>query len=899
MPHDPLAEAATLPPPVLPVEGQVVTGSYIHRPAEEAATLPQTATSTGIPIPQVPRYEILEELGRGGMGVVYKARQLGLNRLVALKMILAGSHAGTEHLNRFKAEATAIAQLRHPHIVQVYDIGEHEGLPYFSLEFVDGGSLEQRLKGHPQPPTKSAALVEKLARGVQAAHDHGIIHRDLKPANILLAPASEQEAAKTGHKGKEHSVLPTSGHFPSLSRMLPKITDFGLAKTLETDSQHTKTGVIMGTPSYMAPEQAEGKKDLTPAVDIYALGAILYEMLTGRPPFRAATPLDTVLQVVSDEPVPPRQLQSKTPKDLETICLKCLEKDPRKRYPTAAALAEDLRQFQAGESIQARPASRTEKIIKWCRRRPAVAALILVGLWGILGICWQWYRAASALVEAEAERNAAQQAKELAEKEKHRAELLLKKAVEAVDHMLQRVTDTRLARLPDFQEERQKILEEAVAFQRDLLRLESTDPSVRRETGHALYRMADLYWNLGRLEEAAKTCDEAIALQEKLLAEFPQQHLYRHDLAASYVYRGHILSTVARTEEGLKAYERGLALSEIALRQQPQNMTYGKTMTMAHISVGYFNLRDFPLAERHLRAALQLAKSLQQHTNDPECQCLLAGCYVHLAFVYFTHRRSYREAAAYLEQAQKLLEPATGGPLAGTTTYEMVLGQYCLLQGYMAAGRNNIAEAERQFRKSIDFYENLLRVQPKSFPYRIHLPFVYVGLFQTLEKSKPTEAEAALLRAAEVSESLARDYPIGRLINGGGLPYRLQLWRRWLYQGRWREAVADAEKLAGRDGSGTNYYNAGCLHAMAAAGISKETKLPASERAAQAEEHFQQAISWLRKAQDRGYFKERQTVEQMKKDKDLDGIRSRTEYQQLLRDVEAALSPSPSKGAAP
>jgi WD40 repeat protein/tRNA A-37 threonylcarbamoyl transferase component Bud32 len=300
------------------------------------------------PHPALPGYEILGELGRGGMGVVYQARQVRLNRAVALKMILAGQYAGAEAAARFLAEAEAVAKLQHPNIVQIFHIDEHAGCPYFEMEFVGGGSLAARLDGTPRPPREAARLIQTLDSAMAEAHRQGVVHRDLKPGNILLTPEG-----------------------------VPKVADFGLAKLLNADSGLTRTDSVLGSPSYMAPEQAEGKtKDIGPAADIYALGAVLYELLTGRPPFRGATVLETLQQVKTSEPVPPSRLVPGLPRDLETIALECLQKDSAKRYESATALAEDLRRYHAGEPIVARPVGSPERAWRWCKRNPALAGLM-------------------------------------------------------------------------------------------------------------------------------------------------------------------------------------------------------------------------------------------------------------------------------------------------------------------------------------------------------------------------------------------------------------------------------------------------------------------------------------------------------------------------------------------
>jgi len=302
------------------------------------------------PLPQVDGYEIIEQLGQGAMGVVYKARQKGLKRLVALKMILAGSHAGDAELVRFKTEAEAVARLQHTNIVQVHEIGEWQpesggqSLPYLSIEYVRGGTLANLLRGTPQPPRVAAEVVKSLADAIQYAHEHNVVHRDLKPSNILIDTVDEGSQAG----GSVSQSMPTTGStfFQDRStvrekvKLHPKIADFGLAKQLDDESNQTMSGAIVGTPSYMAPEQAMGKASLIgPAADIYALGAILYEMLTGRPPFKGASVMETLEQVRRQEPVPPSQLQAKTPIDIETICLKCLQKDISKRYSSAQELS--------------------------------------------------------------------------------------------------------------------------------------------------------------------------------------------------------------------------------------------------------------------------------------------------------------------------------------------------------------------------------------------------------------------------------------------------------------------------------------------------------------------------------------------------------------------------------
>jgi eukaryotic-like serine/threonine-protein kinase len=428
-PADPIAELATMADnrPRLALEpGQVSAQSR----AVQSEFVPTKYDIPGGPLLRavplegvtVPGYDILEELGRGGMGVVYKARHRRLQRLVALKMVLAGAHAGKVGLARFRTEAEAVAKLLHPNIVQIFETGEHEGRPFFSLEYVEGGGLDQRIAKSPTTPRGAARLVETLARTMEVAHQRGIVHRDLKPANILLANI-DSHSSMLRARDADSSALPED-HWSRTT--VPKIADFGLAKRTDDDSSQTQSGAILGTPSYMAPEQAGGKtREIGPAVDIYALGAILYELLVNRPPFKAGNPIDTVRQVIEQDPVPPRQLEPRVPYDLETICLKCLEKDPARRFGTAAELADDLRRFVDGDPILARPTPAWERAWKWGRRRPAIAALLaLIPLTFasiVLFVLWHNVALRGQLAKALADERTARQSEQDAHQENQRS----------------------------------------------------------------------------------------------------------------------------------------------------------------------------------------------------------------------------------------------------------------------------------------------------------------------------------------------------------------------------------------------------------------------------------------------------------------------------------------------
>jgi serine/threonine protein kinase len=374
------------------------------RPSTPApGSLPRSGSSAvqAVGLPVVAGYTLLSELGRGGMGVVYKARHDKLKRIVALKMVTAHPQDDARDLVQFQAEAEAVARLHHPNIVQIFEVGEQDGSPYLALEFVTGGTLKHRLDGRPQPIRAAAQLVHQLARAVHAAHQRGIVHRDLKPANILLQPAPPSESWHAASAGAIEANQVYG---------VPKVSDFGVAKRIDDGDAAGCHGGLVGTPAYMAPEQAKGQpEEIGPAADIYSLGVILYELLTGQPPFLSPSAVDVLRQLIADPPVPPRRIRRELPRDLEAICRCCLEKDPRRRYPTAELLADDLDSFLQGEPVRARPPALAERLWHWSLKNPVPATLLLTISSVVLFGQWSLHRLADQMVESTTRESAAQQ----------------------------------------------------------------------------------------------------------------------------------------------------------------------------------------------------------------------------------------------------------------------------------------------------------------------------------------------------------------------------------------------------------------------------------------------------------------------------------------------------------
>jgi tetratricopeptide (TPR) repeat protein/tRNA A-37 threonylcarbamoyl transferase component Bud32 len=689
------------------------------------------------PVPcSVPGHEILGELGRGGMGVVYKARQLKLNRLVALKMILAGGHTDIQDLKRFCREAEAVAALQHPHIVQIFEIGEQDGLPYFSLEYVEGGSLAKRLNGTPLPSRQAAALVETLARAMQAAHERGIVHRDLKPSNVLLTAEGT-----------------------------PKIADFGLAKRLDGHAGQTQTGSIVGTPSYMAPEQARGRsKEVGPATDVYALGAILYELLTGRPPFRAETPLETVLQVRSDEPLPPSRLQPKLPRDLETICLKCLRKEPARRYASARELAADLDRFLGQEPITARPVSVWERAWKWARRRPAVATLLgllLVVVGGsLLALTGLWRRAEQARAEAQQRSVDAEEQRDEARKQKERAENSYRLARAALSDSLELQKDPRFRQGP-LEDVRRKLLHAEATFYQQFVAQRGDDPTFQNERSGALARLGAVTHELANTDEAIKYYEEARAIQGQLAHDHPSEAAHRNALARYEEELGALYRATGRTQAAEAAHVRARELRQELLRHDSAVPAYRQDLAAGLVSLGrlYVDANRHREAETIYGEALELLQQLTGEFPDVAVyQRDLGECHNRLGLLYsITGRASQAETA--FGQARDLYQRlARRHP--DDPAYQEDLAYTHHNFAYLYSTTSRFPQAEEAYRQAQDRLEELLRLHPLVTAYQRNLASFYLNLGAFYSQAgRPPQALTATKKAREGLERLASQNP--------------------------------------------------------------------------------------------------------------------------------------------
>jgi tetratricopeptide (TPR) repeat protein/tRNA A-37 threonylcarbamoyl transferase component Bud32 len=688
------------------------------------------------------------------MGVVFKARQPTLDRVVAIKLLRETLVGDSAQHDRFVQEARAVARLQHPHLVQLYEFGEvlrgdgATSQPYLVLEYVSGGSLASLLRRSRLPPREAARLVETLAEAIHYAHQQGVIHRDLKPANILL------------HNSSSASVCGLQ-----IAPICPKVTDFGLAK-LMTDTRLTRTGDVLGTPSYMAPEQTVGKDGvITAAADVYGLGAILYETLTGRPPFAAPTTVATVRQVQEEEPTSPRRLCPAVPRDLETICLKCLRKEPGRRYPTSQELADDLRRFRTGEPIRARRVGSGERMVSWCRRKPLaaglLAALAVVVVLGLSGMLWQGHLVREK--SAEAEHNAASFKREhdLAHQQKERADRSLHRLREMVDQMTQLGRD--LWQYPGQHKTALALLEQALTLYKVILAEEGQDPRLRREASRMYGEIANIYHSIGQWGKAV----EAYRVQADLLVGFQaeesgnQEHIRR--LADSHRARANVLRDLGEVNQARMAYTQAARIQKEILDQLPKDP--GAMIALANTLLNKATLISRDQAEELEELYSQVIK-LDQAAVDAARDHL--GYQAELALglegqgMFFLATGRVEKARAAVGTAlaihQKLL---AGGRMKGGI--ERYVARNYASQGRVLAAAGQTEDAEQAYREALQVLHPLVKQFPVYPYYRSDIAQTLARLADLLQDSgRTSEVEQIRRQVIDHYEILKANFPEDR-----------------------------------------------------------------------------------------------------------------------------------------
>jgi serine/threonine-protein kinase len=634
------------------------------------------------PLPPPPRsfgdYTVVGALGQGGMGVVWKARQKRPDRLVALKMFRAGDLASPTDAQRFRNEAEVIAQLDHPHILPVYEVGEHDGVHYFSMKLVEGGSLNDHLDSFRADPRAAARLLATIARAIRYAHQRGVLHRDLKPSNILLDAQGE-----------------------------PHISDFGLAKRVEIDSSLTQSGTLMGTPSYMAPEQTSGRKGaVTTATDVYGLGAVLYALLTGRPPFQGDTVLETLERVREREPEPLRPINPKIDRDLETICLKCLQKEPQRRYESALALAEDLERWMNGKPIRARPLTRLGHLRRWCRRNPLLATLVLVVtvliVFSLVGLAvgswliWQQNQETQAAL-------------------KH-VNTRTKQTRRAVDKMYQ-LAEQWLADEPRLDKVQRELLEEVLRFYEELVEEKSNDPEIQAETGKAYCRIAAIQAKFGQ-SRASGAFWKSIPYLKAAVANFPDRPDYRYELIRSWTRCGFYLRTSSGYTEAEHLLTQARDAAAVLTDEFPHVPEYQQALIESKATLGsvYRHTNRLAQAESNLREAVQLQERLSQQAQDSTTLRDKLAMYQTQLGILLTNSGRPLEALPVLRASIEIHVELVKQYPTRTAYRHILAGSYDALgTALWASGENR--EAESTLRRALELFQQLSTESPKETPF--------------------------------------------------------------------------------------------------------------------------------------------------------------------------------------
>jgi len=812
----------------------VAQAACLNLPAPKAAEPGATTHDARVPLVgfsfgDLEGYDILEPIASGGMGAVFKARDRKLNRLVALKFILGGPLASSADLQRFRNEAEASANLDHPNIVPIYEVGESNGQAFFSMKLLDGGSLANRLADFQNDPKALARLVISIARAVHYAHQRGILHRDLKPANVLL-----------DGEGRPH------------------VSDFGLAKRVGPDqptAELTQTGALVGTPGYMAPEQTAGQAAVTTASDVYGIGAILYALLTGRAPFRGDSVLDTLEQVKNQPPEPPSKVNRNVPRDLELICLKCLEKEPHRRYASGEALAQELERFLDGRPLsQTRPVSSVERLWRWCRRHPVPASLgatiLLLVLAVAIGSTWAFLKYRT-----------------ISQKEHDnlvRAEANLKVAQEAVTYFA-KLTEEPQMKKRGLEKLRREIRTRARDFYARLTEQQQDDPRLEADRGRTLVELGGILYLLGSRREAMQAHQQAQRIFERLTHNYPGEPQYENELAKALLEQGTLQQLDRQFKEAGETLNLALVIQKNLARQHADNIDFQR-----ELANGYFQLARLgqitdhaDSARQNYEAALSQFELLTKGQLAPTMQedlARIAKTHLNLGTVYLLPNLSQlQEAPANGIQAKKhyltaqsileKLDPENAG-------FQGLLAEVHHLVGRMYRDGGRPQDSLALFDEAIAILTpvNQKYTDVPEYRFRLGMAIHAKGVaFTTLQQLD--QARASYESAARIDEALVREY----------------------------EPVDYQDELGALD------YDRACLEGLAAQAL-KDAKLDPTDKQKQIDQYAAEAIKRFRKSWTIGFLKRPRIFAHFKVDSDLKSFRQRDDFKSLVAEFEAQMA---------